>query len=310
METLRTFWNYELIELFGSPIQLKNLVLFAIVFMASVFLLKLYRAFVYKTLSKTEWCNGERADMIYRIGRIILYLLFISLIIQTLNLGGAIRAFFDHELVHETKEGGFSMKVYNIFLFVVIIIVGRMVIKLIQSILKTRLQANPRLDAGQEFSIRKLVNYGGYILLFIIAVHKTRDGIIITMPNRKLTSDNINNYSTQSPLCRFNVDIGVAYGSDVKMVKELLHAVALAHPDVSKSKPILVWFTDFGDSALTFKLLFWSTRTWDIQLMQSEMRFAIHDALKENKVRIPFPQRDIHIRREEDLTFGGDVRPV
>jgi len=127
----------------------------------------------------------------------------------------------------------------------------------------------------------------------------TRDGNIIVVPNRKLTSENLNNWSHGSDLSRFHVKVGVAYGSDVENVRELLYQCALSHPDVSKNRPISVRFEEFGESSLDFGVYFWAYRSWDIEVLRSDVRFSINKAFKENNVQIPFPQRDLHIRSNE-----------
>jgi len=123
-----------------------------------------------------------------------------------------------------------------------------------------------------------------------------RDGNIIVVPNRFLSSEKLYNWSHGSNLSRFHVMVGVSYSSDVDQIKKLLYKVALAHPDVSKNKPIVVRFDDFGDSALIFKVFFWAYRSWDIELLKSDLRFEIFRVFKEAGIEIPFPQRDLHLR--------------
>ncbi|NNC84076.1 MAG: mechanosensitive ion channel [Flavobacteriales bacterium] len=123
----------------------------------------------------------------------------------------------------------------------------------------------------------------------------TRDGNIIIVPNRFLTSEKLNNWSHGNALSRFHVTVGVSYSSDVEKVKKLLYQTALAHADVSKQKPIIIRFDDFGDSALIFRLFFWASRSWEVELLKSDLRFAIFKAFREHGVQIPFPQRDLHL---------------
>lgn len=132
----------------------------------------------------------------------------------------------------------------------------------------------------------------------------TRDGNIIIVPNRFLTSEKLNNWSHGNNLSRFHVTVGVSYSSNVEQVKKLLYQCALAHPDVSKNKPIVIRFDDFGDSALIFSVFFWADRSWEVEILKSDLRFAITKAFRDNGIQIPFPQRDLHIKgmEAEDLT--------
>lgn len=124
---------------------------------------------------------------------------------------------------------------------------------------------------------------------------KTRDGILIVVPNSKLINNNVINWTNSDALTRFHVSVGVAYGSDTELVKTTLEQVVLKHPEVSNKKPVRVRFENFGDSSLDFKAFFWTDRTWEIEFIKSELRFEIDKAFRANNITIPFPQRDLHI---------------
>ncbi|MDP4763690.1 MAG: mechanosensitive ion channel, partial [Salibacteraceae bacterium] len=130
---------------------------------------------------------------------------------------------------------------------------------------------------------------------------KTRSGITIIVPNSKLVSDNVINWTTMDDLTRFEVTVGVAYGSDTNLVKNILTDVAREHEAVEPNMPVKVQFTDFGDSSLTFKVLFWARNSWEVEFIKSDMRFAIDQRFREAKVTIPFPQRDVHFYESRKL---------
>ena len=89
-----------------------------------------------------------------------------------------------------------------------------------------------------------------------------------------------------------------AYGTDTKKLKEILYECALQHPLVEKSRNIIVLFDDFGDYALNFRVYFWVKRTWEILNIKSDIRYVIDQRFRENGIKIPFPQRDIHLMDE------------
>lgn len=125
----------------------------------------------------------------------------------------------------------------------------------------------------------------------------TRDDIILIVPNQKLTSSNLINWSQNKKTTRFHVSVGVAYGSDTEMVKNILIACAESNSSV-KNKPIpSVIFDDFGDSSLDFSLYFFSDHLFEIEKIKSEIRFEIDKQFRANKVAIPFPQRDLWVRQ-------------
>ena len=128
----------------------------------------------------------------------------------------------------------------------------------------------------------------------------TRDNIIMIIPNSKLISDNVINWSHNEQTTRFNVDIGVAYGSDVLLVKKILLDIAENHPDISHKRKAFVRFNNFGDSSLDFSLFFWSDKSFAVEFIKSDVRFAINKEFAENNITIPFPQRDVHIKPAKD----------
>lgn len=144
------------------------------------------------------------------------------------------------------------------------------------------------------------------------ATIETRDDIIIFVPNSKLIGENVINWSHVQRVARFHVGVGVAYGSDTALVREILLRVAEEHDRVLSSPKPIVRFLDFGNSSLDFDLLFWSRDLIRIEDVKSDLRFAIDKAFRERGVEIPFPQRDLWIRGGRGLDraiqgMGGDA---
>ena len=125
---------------------------------------------------------------------------------------------------------------------------------------------------------------------------ETRNGIIMIVPNSKIVNEMVTNWSHTTKDTRFSLVVGVAYGSDVRLVARLLKEAAQEHQDTDNHRETIARFTDFGDSALTFELLFWSQNKFRIEDVKSDIRYAINDKFIANGVEIPFPQRDLHIR--------------
>ncbi|WP_232459741.1 MULTISPECIES: mechanosensitive ion channel family protein [unclassified Winogradskyella] len=125
----------------------------------------------------------------------------------------------------------------------------------------------------------------------------TIDNKVLVIPNHKYLSSILYNWTENGSLTRENIDIGVAYGSDVKLVKSLLLEVAKNHESILDYPEPLVLFTDFGDSALKFKLIFTLNDSFIAAIPKSDLRFEIDKVFRENNISIPFPQRDIHIKQ-------------
>ena len=124
---------------------------------------------------------------------------------------------------------------------------------------------------------------------------ESRDGNTLIIPNSMLTQNEVENWSFGSDLTRFHIDVGVAYGSNTELVRELLKQAALSHPEVKKTKPIIVRLLSFGDNALEMQLSFWADKSWQVELHKSEIRFEIDRLFRQHNVDIPFPQRTLHV---------------
>lgn len=126
-------------------------------------------------------------------------------------------------------------------------------------------------------------------------VVQTYDNASIIIPNSDLISSQVTNWSFKDKRLRRNVTVGVAYGSDIEMVRDTLLEVAEKTPRILRLPRPDVVFKDFGDSALIFILRFW-TRVEYFLSVENDVRFKIDRLFRERKIEIAFPQQDIHIR--------------
>ena len=131
----------------------------------------------------------------------------------------------------------------------------------------------------------------------------TRDNRVLIIPNHKFMASILYNWTENGTLTRESIMVGVAYGSDVDRVRELLLEVANQHRMVLKKPLPVVLFNDFGDSALLFELLIPINRSFESNIVKSDIRFAIDKAFRENNIEIPFPQRMVHLPKN---TFSND----
>jgi len=124
---------------------------------------------------------------------------------------------------------------------------------------------------------------------------KTRDDVLITIPNSVLANAKIINESAPAPRFRIRVPVGVSYDADLKLVEKTLVAVAKKHVRIAATPEPRARIRAFGESSIDFELLCWVTDPRDKGIAMHELFHAIFLAFKENGIEIPFPQRDIHI---------------
>jgi len=123
----------------------------------------------------------------------------------------------------------------------------------------------------------------------------TRDDKVIIIPNHKFISDTVFNYTQNHKTTREGVHVGVAYGSDTALVKDVLLKCAAEQSGILKNPKPFVLFENFGDSSLNFGVYFFVSDSFVDPRIKSELRFKIDARFRESKITIPFPQRDVHI---------------
>jgi small-conductance mechanosensitive channel len=127
----------------------------------------------------------------------------------------------------------------------------------------------------------------------------TFDGAEVIVPNATLIATNVVNWTLSDRYRRVQIAIGASYGSDPRVVLEILSKVARAHPEVLASPEPHALFMGFGDSSLNFELRFWTPEYDSYLRVGSELRTTIFAAFREAGIEIPFPQRDLHVKSIE-----------
>jgi small-conductance mechanosensitive channel len=123
------------------------------------------------------------------------------------------------------------------------------------------------------------------------------DGVHLLIPNSKLLENTVVNWTLVDQQVRTSVSIGVAYGSPVKKVAELILQATVEEPEVLNTPKPVVSFEDFGDNALVFESIFWINARVEggLRLVKSNIRFKLDTLLAEHNIVIAFPQRDVHV---------------
>jgi len=121
------------------------------------------------------------------------------------------------------------------------------------------------------------------------------DNKVLIIPNHLYLTNSLYNWTANGIETRESVDVGVAYGSDVQLVKKLLLQAAESQDAVLVEPAPTVLFTNFADSSLNFKVSFTINNSFEVRFAQSAIRFEIDKLFRENNITIPFPQRDVHV---------------
>jgi small-conductance mechanosensitive channel len=125
---------------------------------------------------------------------------------------------------------------------------------------------------------------------------RTVNNVAVIVLNSEFVSAKLENWSYGDETVRMDVNVGVSYESDLETVVRSLREVAAEHPEVLKNPAPDVLHIGFGDSAWNMRLRVWLGDSQRHLEVQSEINCAIVRKFQQNRVGIPFPQRDLHIR--------------
>lgn len=132
----------------------------------------------------------------------------------------------------------------------------------------------------------------------------TRDGIEHLIPNEKLVTDEVINWSYSQNLVRLRVPVGVAYGSDLEKVRELMLAAAADTLRVLKDPKPACLLTGFGDNAVNFELRVWINDPQNgLGSVKSDLFWGIWQRFREHGIEMPYPQRDVHLKSIPEITI-------
>lgn len=267
-------------------------------------------------------------------------------------------------LTNGVVVGDMRLSLDGLIILVLVLLVGVLVTRWLQRILRLTVLPRTRLDAGAQSALNKGVGYLGITLSALLAVSAAglnlsnlavvvgalsvgiglglqnivsnfvsgiillverpikegdwievsgKTGIVrkiavrstrietfdchdVIVPNLDLISGTVTNFTLTSPTGRLVVPIGVAYGSDVEVARDLILGLAQGHPSVLADPAPTVLFTDMGESALHLQLTCFVDDESRGPVIRSDLLFAIHSGLRKAGIEIPFPQRDIRLR--------------
>ena len=132
----------------------------------------------------------------------------------------------------------------------------------------------------------------------------TRNGTEHLIPNENLITGEVINWSYSQNLVRFNVPVGVAYGSDLEKVRELMLAAAADILRVLKDPKPACLLTGFGDNAVNLELRVWINDPQNgLGSVKSDLFWGIWQRFRDHGIEMPYPQRDVHLKSMPEITI-------
>ena len=271
MQELENFLNYDFKLGESVHITVKTILIVIVVLIFTAIFLKFLRKIVTRKLPETD---KPKFNSIFSFAKYFIYLLVLLILMQ--NMGVQLTAILTASAAFLVGIGLALQTFFQDIISGVFILVDQSV------------------HVGDIIEIDGKVGRVAEIKLRTTRA-VTIDNKVLVIPNHKYLTSIIHNWTENGIETRENITIGVAYGSDVELVKELLIEAANTHPSVLKRPEPLVLFTNFGDNALEFKLIFTLNNSFEASMPKSDIRFKINTLFKDHNISIPFPQRDVHL---------------
>ena len=256
---------------------------------------------------------------IFDLSSIIVIVIITKLVLWLIS-----KALFNKKKLHKLDEGS-AFALFQIIKYLIWIIAITLMLEALGIKVTILLAGSAALLVGVGLGLQQTFNdiLSGIILLFEHSVKvgdileidgdrviiqeiglRTSKGmnvrqIVVIIPNSLITTNKVINWSHQTQKTLFNIDIGVAYGSDVDLVIQTLEESAVEHLEFSECEFKEVRFVNFGNSSMDFQLFFYSKNIFSIENVKSDIRKIIYKKFNENKITIPFPQMDLHIKSKD-----------
>lgn len=279
MERISQLLSYKLLELEKFSLTVYDLLLIIVILFATQLLITLVVRFYRRTLGKNRKMKEGKLFAVTKITKYVLYLIALVVIIHSLGINITFLIASSAALLIGVGIG--LQQTFNdlmsglIILFEGTIQVGDIV------------EVDDLLGIVREIGVRT-------------SVVETRDQIHIIVPNSKFIVNRVVNWSHGRRLTRLRVEVAVAYGTDEEKVKEILLKCAIHEKEVEESPKPSVRMAEFEDSGIRFEVLYYTRNIINIGRTKSNIRYNIYKAFRENGIVIPFPQRDVHIKKEQD----------
>lgn len=137
---------------------------------------------------------------------------------------------------------------------------------------------------------------------------QTVNNVSIIVPNSEFVSKDVVNYSHGDTSYRLDINVGVAYGSDLDSVLKALKEVADQNKSVMTKPAPEVHLIEFGDSSWNMQLRAWIADVKHYPRIRNELNQAIVRIFRKYEIEIPFPQRDLHVRSSVRLPISDQEK--
>ena len=278
METINKILDFVLIKIENHELKVYTLLLVLFIFLVTRLILWIILKGIFSKQAFKK-LNRSNSYSLFKIFKYVLWVVSISLILETIGISVTVLLAGSAALLVGVGLG--LQQTFNDFISGIILLIEG----------TTKIGDVLQID-------------GDIVLIQNIGLRTSkglnRDDIVVIIPNSLITTNKVINWSHQTKRTRFRIKIGIAYGSDIDKVIKILEESAFEHPDITDKNLIEARLSDFGNSSIDFDLLFFSDNVFRIEKVKSDIRKIINRKFIENKIVIPFPQMDVHLKAKKN----------
>ena len=278
MRRLIDFFNFQIN--IGSDIMVtpKSILIIIAVFVLTYMLLKLFKRLIFRTL------NNDTKLKFRSIFTFLNYFVYLIVILITLdNVGVNVNAIFAASAA-------------------LLVGIGLALQTLIQDVFSgISILADQTVHVGDVIQVDGQVGRVENIMLRTTRA-VTRDNKVLIIPNHKFLTSILYNWTENGTLTKEIIQFGVAFNTDVKLLKQSVIEIANNHPKVLKNPEPFLLFEEYGESALIFQLFFSMNKSFEANIVKSDLRYHIFEKLKDLNIEIPFPQRVVTLKNNPSNT--------
>lgn len=155
---------------------------------------------------------------------------------------------------------------------------------------------------GDRIEVQDLDTWGDVVDIGLRSTRiRTRDNRMVIIPNSVIGKSLIVNHSYPDTQYRIEIHVGIGYGTEIEHARKTLIEAVEGVEGVLKDRPVEALFLEFGDSALIFRVRWWLESYEDTRRMFDRVNTAMYDALRREKIEVPFPQREIRHRFDSKM---------
>lgn len=153
---------------------------------------------------------------------------------------------------------------------------------------------------GDRIEIQELNTWGDVVAIGLRSTRiRTLDNRLVIVPNRSISNNQVVNYTYPDPRYRIQTEFGVAYGSDLRLVRQVITAALKDVDGILSDKPVDVLFMEWGDSEMVLRVRWWIESYVDARRSTDRVNDHIYQALEEAGVEMPFPTMSVELMNRD-----------